>query len=81
VRVGPLRRVVDRRQVHCRLRLCRARRSFGQRANQALRAAEAYTVDDTGLRTGSANFSASGKRALDDDLIVIRDVGEIRASL
>ena len=75
MRVGPLRRVVDWRQVHCRLRLRRARRSFGQRANQALRTAEAYTVDDIVLRTGSANFSASGKRALDNDLIVIRDVG------
>ncbi|HZZ25287.1 MAG TPA: hypothetical protein VFE60_23215, partial [Roseiarcus sp.] len=61
-----------------------ARRSFGQRANQVLRTAEAYTVDDTVLRTGSANFSAGGKRARDDDLIVIRDVGaagEIRVSL
>jgi phosphatidylserine/phosphatidylglycerophosphate/cardiolipin synthase-like enzyme len=49
-----------------------------------LRTAEAYTVDDTVLRTGSANFSAGGKRARDDDLIVIRDVGaagEIRVSL
>jgi phosphatidylserine/phosphatidylglycerophosphate/cardiolipin synthase-like enzyme len=36
---------------------------------------KAYTVYGTVLRTGSANFSASGKRARDDDLIVIRDVG------
>jgi len=34
---------------------------------------KAYTVDGELLRTGSANFSASGERQQDNDLIVIRD--------
>ena len=34
---------------------------------------KAYSIDGEVLRTGSANFSASGERAQDNDLIVIRD--------
>lgn len=34
---------------------------------------KAYEVDGTFLRTGSANFSASGEGAQDNDLVVIRD--------
>ena len=36
---------------------------------------KAYSVDGEVLRTGSANFSTSGERAQDNDLIVIRDQG------
>ena len=36
---------------------------------------KAYEIDGTLLRTGSANFGASGERQQDNDLIVIRDVG------
>jgi phosphatidylserine/phosphatidylglycerophosphate/cardiolipin synthase-like enzyme len=36
---------------------------------------KAYAVDGKVLRTGSANFSASGERQQDNDLIVIRDPG------
>ena len=36
---------------------------------------KAYAVDGELLRTGSANFSASGERAQDNDLVVIRDTG------
>ena len=36
---------------------------------------KAYDIDGATLRTGSANFSASGERQQDNDLIVIRDVG------
>jgi phosphatidylserine/phosphatidylglycerophosphate/cardiolipin synthase-like enzyme len=34
---------------------------------------KAYAIDGEALRTGSANFSTSGERAQDNDLIVIRD--------
>ncbi len=36
---------------------------------------KAYAVDGEVLRTGSANFSASGERQQDNDLIVICDAG------
>jgi phosphatidylserine/phosphatidylglycerophosphate/cardiolipin synthase-like enzyme len=36
---------------------------------------KAYAIDGEVLRTGSANFSASGERQQDNDLIVIRDAG------
>ena len=34
---------------------------------------KAYSIDGETLRTGSANFSASGVRQQDNDLVVIRD--------
>jgi phosphatidylserine/phosphatidylglycerophosphate/cardiolipin synthase-like enzyme len=34
---------------------------------------KAYAIDGELLRTGSANFSASGERQQDNDLVVIRD--------
>jgi phosphatidylserine/phosphatidylglycerophosphate/cardiolipin synthase-like enzyme len=34
---------------------------------------KAYEIDGAVLRTGSANFWASGENAQDNDLIVIRD--------
>jgi len=40
---------------------------------------KAYAIDGKVLRTGSANFSASGENAQDNDLIVIRDAGAARA--
>ena len=36
---------------------------------------KSYEIDGATLRTGSANFSASGENAQDNDLIVIRDGG------
>jgi len=36
---------------------------------------KAHAIDGELLRTGSANFSASGERQQDNDLIVIRDAG------
>jgi phosphatidylserine/phosphatidylglycerophosphate/cardiolipin synthase-like enzyme len=36
---------------------------------------KAYSIDGGVLRTGSANFSTSGERAQDSDLIVIPDAG------
>jgi phosphatidylserine/phosphatidylglycerophosphate/cardiolipin synthase-like enzyme len=34
---------------------------------------KSYEIDDAIVRTGSANFSASGENAQDNDLVVIRD--------
>jgi phosphatidylserine/phosphatidylglycerophosphate/cardiolipin synthase-like enzyme len=36
---------------------------------------KAYTIDGKVLRTGSANFSASGERQQDNDLVIIRNAG------
>jgi phosphatidylserine/phosphatidylglycerophosphate/cardiolipin synthase-like enzyme len=36
---------------------------------------KAYEIDGALLRTGSANFSASGESAQDNDLVVIQDAG------
>jgi phosphatidylserine/phosphatidylglycerophosphate/cardiolipin synthase-like enzyme len=36
---------------------------------------KAYSIDGELLRTGSANFSASGERQRDNDLAIIRDAG------
>jgi hypothetical protein len=36
---------------------------------------KSYEIDGLTLRTGSANFSASGENAQDNDLIVMRDGG------
>ena len=36
---------------------------------------KAYAIDRSILRTGSANFSASGETQQDNDLVVIRDAG------
>ena len=39
----------------------------------ALMHLKAYEIDDALARTGSANFSASGETAQDNDLVIIRD--------
>ena len=38
---------------------------------------KAYAVDGELLRTGSANFSASGERQQDNNLVVIHDAGAV----
>ncbi len=38
---------------------------------------KAYEIDGALLRTGSANFSASGESAQDNDLVVIRDASAV----
>ena len=41
--------------------------------NSALMHVKSYEIDGSMLRTGSANFSASGLKRQDNDLIVIKD--------
>ncbi len=36
---------------------------------------KAYSIDGQVLRTGAANFSTSGERQQDNDLVIIRDAG------
>jgi phosphatidylserine/phosphatidylglycerophosphate/cardiolipin synthase-like enzyme len=40
---------------------------------------KSYSVDDMLLRTGSANFTASGMKQQDDDVVVIRDRAAVGA--
>ena len=42
--------------------------------NSALMHMKSYEIDGLLLRTGAANFSASGLKRQDNDLIVIKDV-------
>jgi phosphatidylserine/phosphatidylglycerophosphate/cardiolipin synthase-like enzyme len=44
-----------------------------KRENSALMHLKCYEIDGHLLRTGSANFSASGEKRQDNDLIVIKD--------
>jgi hypothetical protein len=41
---------------------------------------ESYEIDERLLRTGAANFSASGLKRQDNDLIVIENAGAAAAS-
>jgi phosphatidylserine/phosphatidylglycerophosphate/cardiolipin synthase-like enzyme len=45
-----------------------------KRENSALMHLKSYEIDGHLLRTGAANFSASGLKRQDNDLIVINDV-------
>ena len=44
-----------------------------KRENSALMHLKSYEIDGQLLRTGAANFSASGLKRQDNDLIVLRD--------
>src|SRR6202008_4918414 len=45
-----------------------------KRENSAFMHLKSYEIDGHLLRTGSANFSASGEKRQDNDLIIIKDV-------
>lgn len=40
---------------------------------------KSYAVDDVVLRAGAANFSASGLKRQDNDLLLLRDGAAVRA--
>jgi phosphatidylserine/phosphatidylglycerophosphate/cardiolipin synthase-like enzyme len=44
-----------------------------KRENSAFMHLKSYEIDGQPLRTGAANFSASGLRRQDNDLIVLKD--------
>jgi phosphatidylserine/phosphatidylglycerophosphate/cardiolipin synthase-like enzyme len=70
-----IRIVLDPRERHDFARLGGLSDSVRIKRSGPLMDLKAYTVDGAVLRTGSANFSASGERQQDNDLIVVRDRG------
>jgi phosphatidylserine/phosphatidylglycerophosphate/cardiolipin synthase-like enzyme len=70
-----IRIVLDPRERHDFLRLGNLADKVRIKRSGPLMHLKAYAIEGTLLRTGSANFSASGERQQDNDLIVIRDAG------
>jgi phosphatidylserine/phosphatidylglycerophosphate/cardiolipin synthase-like enzyme len=70
-----IRIVLDPREKHDFVRLGDLSDNVRIKHSGALMHLKAYAIDGEILRTGSANFSASGERQQDNDLIVIRDAG------
>jgi phosphatidylserine/phosphatidylglycerophosphate/cardiolipin synthase-like enzyme len=68
-----VRIVLDPRERHDFVRLDDLSDDVRIKQSGPLMHLKAYSVDGEILRTGSANFSASGERQQDNDLIVIRD--------
>jgi len=67
--------VLDPRERHDFVRLVDLADNVRIKHSGPLMHLKAYAIDGELLRTGSANFSASGERQQDNDLIVIRDAG------
>jgi phosphatidylserine/phosphatidylglycerophosphate/cardiolipin synthase-like enzyme len=70
-----IRIVLDPRERHDFVRLGDLSDNVRIKRSGPLMHLKAYAIDGEVLRTGSANFSASGERQQDNDLIVIRDAG------
>ena len=70
-----IRIVLDPRERHDFVRLGDLADNVRIKRSGPLMHLKAYAIDGQLLRTGSANFSASGERQQDNDLIVIRDAG------
>ena len=70
-----IRIVLDPREHHDFVRLGDLADNVRIKRSGALMHLKSYAIDGQLLRTGSANFSASGERQQDNDLIVIRDAG------
>ena len=68
-----IRIVLDPRERHDFVRLGVLADTVRVKRGGALMHLKAYEIDRQVLRTGSANFSASGENAQDNDLIVIRN--------
>lgn len=68
-----IRIVLDPREHHDFVRLGDLSDNVRVKRSGPLMHLKSYTIDAEVLRTGSANFSASGERQQDNDLIVIRD--------
>jgi phosphatidylserine/phosphatidylglycerophosphate/cardiolipin synthase-like enzyme len=70
-----IRIVLDPRSRHDFVRLTDLSDNVRIKPSGSLMHLKAYAIDGSILRTGSANFSASGERQQDNDLVVIRDAG------
>jgi phosphatidylserine/phosphatidylglycerophosphate/cardiolipin synthase-like enzyme len=70
-----IRVVLDPREHHDFVRLGDLSDNVRIKRSGPLMHLKAYAIDGELLRTGSANFSASGERQQDNDLIVMRDAG------
>ena len=70
-----IRIVLDPRERHDFVRLGDLSDNVRIKHSGPLMHLKAYAIDGEVLRTGSANFNASGERQQDNDLIVIRDAG------
>jgi PLD-like domain len=68
-----IRVILDPRERHDFVRLGDLADTVRIKRGGALMHLKAYEIDGAVLRTGGANFSASGESAQDNDLIVIRD--------
>lgn len=76
-----VRVVLDPSQRHALDRLALILPSIRRKKAGALMHLKSYAIDGTVLRSGSANFSPSGLKRQDNDLIVIRDPAAVRAFL
>jgi phosphatidylserine/phosphatidylglycerophosphate/cardiolipin synthase-like enzyme len=73
-----VRIVLDGSQLIGTERLAEIRDAVRVKDRRPIMHLKAYQVDGKLLRTGSANFSASGLKKQDNDLILIRDAAAVR---
>ena len=74
-----VRVVLDPSEQHAMDRLSEIANNIRMKAAGPYMHLKAFAVDGGSLRTGSANFSASGLKLQDNDLILIREPGAVRA--
>jgi phosphatidylserine/phosphatidylglycerophosphate/cardiolipin synthase-like enzyme len=68
-----VRILIDPRQAHAREEFKELTSSMHETTRNPWMHLKSYAVDGEILRTGSANFSASGEKEQDNDLVILRD--------